>query len=312
MCLRNIKNNPSEILVAVILVVVIMAPTRLTASDKNETSRESRGNSSVAVLSDEIIIAERDISDWQSSQACYGKTALTSRKAAFIRQLETEIFEEIYRTKTNKKISAEDYEKEAERIDAETRAPQVLACIKSHFGKDRERYYKVFIKPTLVSRYLRDYVKTDATVQAMAYRSRDMVMKDINEKDFRNIAVEAGIKYSTAEYSLAADVAIEAKTPFVSPWSLFETAFIEKYLKDLKVGQTRREPIEDERTICFVRLTGVAGEKYRFEELTIDKLSFEGYLKTLKKISCAIKDESLKNWTKGIKGNPVLWVLDIH
>lgn len=257
-------------------------------------------------------VSEQDISDWQAAQSCYGGDAITSRKAGFMRLFEAAILEEVL-ARQARPITAAEYKAEAARIDAETRAPDILGCIKNYFGGGTARYERVFVRPILAQRFIREYVKSDPGVQAKAYALREWVLNDLAEKKaFKNIGLARGIAYSTAAYSVEEDTSAPAAAEPWKRWSPFEAAFIEEHLKALKPGEVKPKPIEDELSVKFVRLLSVTSRKYYFESLTVPKLSTEGYLKSVRKLPCKINDRELRDWAAPIKGNPILAPAEIE
>ncbi len=252
-------------------------------------------------------VSEQDISDWQAAQGCYGEDAITSRKAGFMRMYEAAILDEVLTHSALRPVTREEYAKEVARIDAETRAPEILACIKKYFGESTARYERVFIRPILTQRYIHEFVKTDPKVQAKAYGLRDAVLKDIaGKKEFKAIGLERGIAYSTAVYAIEEDTTAPAALDPWKRWSPFEGAFITENLKDLGPGEVKPGPIEDPASIRLVRLISVTGKKYYFESLTVPKLSTEEYLKSVAKLPVKINDKELHDWVAPIKGNPLL------
>lgn len=250
-------------------------------------------------------VTEQDIADWQAAQGCYGEGAIVSRKAGFMRLLETSVLDEVL-SRQARPLTEEDYKKETARIDAETRAPEILACIKKHFEGDSARYRRVFIRPILVQRFTREKVKSDPAIQRKAYGVRDAVLNDIAaKKSFKEIGLARAITYSTSAYSLEEDTAAPAAEPW-KRWTPFEAAFIEENLKALKPGEAGVKPIEDELSLSFVKLIKVTGNKYYFESLLVRKLSTEDFLKAVKKLPCRIYDRELRDWAYSIKGNPIL------
>lgn len=251
-------------------------------------------------------VTEQDITDWQAAQSCYGDDAITSRKAGFMRMFEATILDKVL-TGQNHPITQEDYKKEVSRIDAETRAPEILNCIKKHFGDATTRYERVFVRPILGQRFIREFVKFNPSVQSKAYHLRDTTLKDISaNKTFKKIGAEHEIAYSTAAYSVEEDTSTPGSVEPWKRWSPYEAAFIEEHLKGLKPGEVKAKPIEDEMSVKIARLIRIVGKKYYFELLTIPKLSTEDYLKNIKKLPCNINDEELHNWVAPIKGNPIL------
>ncbi|MDD2805810.1 MAG: hypothetical protein PHV33_09655 [Elusimicrobiales bacterium] len=252
-------------------------------------------------------ISERDIGDWQAAQACYGADAIVSRRAGFMRLFETAILEELLARRAARPITRADYDRESARIDAETRAPDILACVKKYFGGDARRYERIFVRPILAQRFMREYVKTDPAVQTKAYALRDGALKDIAEKkNFQAIGAGRGLAWSTAAYAAEADTAAPVAPEPWRRWQPYEAAFIEEHLKALKPGEVKAEPIEDEAAIKFVRLIKTEGKKYYFETLAVPKLTTEDYLESVKKLPVLINDKELRDWVVAVKGNPLI------
>lgn len=258
------------------------------------------------------VVSETDITDWQAAQGCYGEDAITSRKAGFMRMYEASILEEVLNNTAKRPVKTEEYDAEVARIDRETRAPDILACIKKYFGGDGPRYRRVFIRPILVQRDIREFVRNSAAVQQKAYTLRDGVLEDIaKKKTFKAIGAARGVAYSTSAYSVEEDTSVPMAQEPWRRWSPFEAAFINEHLKDLKPGQVKAAPIEDDAAIKFVRLISVTGKKYYFETLSLQKLTTEEYLKLIPRLPARINDKELHDWVAPIKGNPLLAPADL-
>lgn len=106
-------------------------------------------------------MTESDLSDWRAAQACYGPDAPASREAAFLRLVEAAVAEEAMRRRGVPPPSQEDLARDADRIDRETRLPDVLACVKASFGPRRERYLAVFVRPALVESRFRELIERE-------------------------------------------------------------------------------------------------------------------------------------------------------
>lgn len=258
------------------------------------------------------VVSEIDIADWQAAQGCYGEEAITSRKAGFMRMYEAAILEEVLNRQAKSPVKTEEYDAEVARIDRETRAPDILGCIKKYFGGDGPRYRRVFIRPILVQRDIREYVRNSLEVQAGAYGLRDGILKDIdNKKVFKDIGAARGVTYSTSTYAIEEDTAAPVAMEPWKRWSPFEAAFINEHLKDLKPGEVKAAPIEDDANIKFVRLISITGKKYYFETLSLPKISTEEYLRLIPRLPARINDKELHDWVAPIKGNPLLAPADL-
>ena len=135
------------------------AGTRAASPEDGERQRI------VASLEGRAIIREEDLSDYSAAQACYGPEAIASRKASLMRLLEAAIADEAMRTHDGPAPSAADLKADSERIDRETRAPEILACIKKHFENNPSRYLKIFVWSSLVESRFRLFLMSDPGVQ---------------------------------------------------------------------------------------------------------------------------------------------------
>jgi hypothetical protein len=132
-------------------------------------------------------------------------------------------------------------------------------------------------------------------------------------KSFESVARETGLVYSSPTYSVSESSSAERLEP-AGPgarWSPWEAEFIEKYLKGLKPGEKREEPVETDYNISLVRLLREAGEKWTFESLLAPKTAQEGWLKSIKKMELEIQDPELEIWIKSIKGNSRLLAVEL-
>ena len=157
-------------------------------------------------------VTERDIADYQVSQRCY-PGGLDSRKAAFMRQLEPAVLSRLLFASSGIDISARAMAEEEARVDRETKAPDILACIKSHFGADRERYRRVFLRPILVQKEFYRHLGFDRKVQAKAYADAEAVAKAMADKTFGSLAVRLGLEYSSTTYRAEEASGAAAKGP---------------------------------------------------------------------------------------------------
>ena len=112
-------------------------------------------------------ITEADLSDYSAAEGCYGPDSANSRKAAFMRMLEAAVTEELLAREAGIVLSAQDYQREMDRIDSGTRAPDVLDCIKRFFlfergkgfaGDGRRRYERVYLRKYILGRKFADFI----------------------------------------------------------------------------------------------------------------------------------------------------------
>lgn len=266
-----------------------------------------------ARLDGSAYLTEADLSDWSAAQGCYGEDAITSRKAAFMRLTEAALAEAAMKAEGGPVFDAVALSSEAARIDRETRAPDILACIKRALGPGEERYLRVFVRPTLVESRLRTFLMNDAKVQeGPRGRVKEAIARARKGGSMEKAAAELKLQYSSSTYSLepstAAQFTPEAR---MAPPPEFQKDFIERYLAGLKPGETRAEPIESDYSLQAVRLLSVDGPRRRFETAVALKTSQEEWFKSLPKRKLEILDQELHDWAKGLKGNPRLTAVEI-
>lgn len=270
----------------------------------------------VASLDGRTVVTEPDLADYQATQGCYGEGALTSRKAAFMRLLEAAVAADAMREHGGPVAAPEDVEKEAARIDRETRAPEILACIKAHFGAERSRYLRVFVAPKLVESWLRVFLMRDKGVQAAARGKIDAAVKAARKGTaLETAARELGVAYSSAAYSLEASTAAPAQPAELARYGFLpppaQADFIREHLLKLATGQLAAEPIEGDYDLRLVRLLSTDGTRWTFETLSARKAGQEEWFKSIRKRILVVRDEELKAWLAGIKGNPRLFAVTL-
>lgn len=266
-------------------------------------------DSAVAFLNKKPVITERDLADFSAAESCRGEEALVSRQASFMRLLEAEIASAALKAYRQAPSDAE-VGKDAERIDRETRAPDILACIKRHFEKEPSRYLRIFVRPSLLESRLRLMLLRDPAVQERAHRLAKKALERARRgESLERAAREFGLAYSSPTFSLeASSSAVNAPG---LPWSPYEADFIKTELMNLATGQLRAEPLESDYDVRLVRLLKTDGAHWTFESASAPKQGQEELFKSLKKLKLAVRDKDLRQWISGIKGNPRLFAVEL-
>lgn len=262
----------------------------------------------VAVLDGKTVTTEAELAAWRAAQSCYGPDAIASRKAGFMRLLEAAIAEQALRTQGGPAPAPGDLENEAERIDRETRAPEILGCIKRAFGAGRKQYLTIFVRPVLIETRLREFLPKDRKVQAGPHKAVAQALAAMAKgESFETAAKAAGMDVSTWTYSLTAPATAQIEpAPGAMPWSPYEANFIQEHLRPLAPLGTKKEPIESDYDIRLVKLLEAEGGRYTFASASARKATQEDWFKSLPKMKLRIQDAELKSWVQSIKGNPRL------
>jgi len=279
----------------------------------------------VAKIGAKGIITEQDLTDFSAAESCYGSDAINSRKAGFMRMLEAAVTEEVLEREAGIVLSAGDYQKELDRIDRETRAPEVLDCIKKYFlfekgagfrGDGRRRYERVYLRKHVLGPLNSNFIKTDKRVQGEVFRTRDKVLEKAGQGvAFADLAREFGLDYSTHTYTLEEPAGGKEKGPEPPRpdrrWSPFEKQFIEDNLKNLAPGQMKPDPV-DSQDFQFVRLLSNADGKYYFESMVLKRKTMEQYYAALRKFPSKIYDDELRSWLTGMPNHPMVRILGLE
>ena len=261
----------------------------------------------VVLLDGKPIISEADLAGWGGAQGCYGEGALTSRRAAFMRLTEAALADAAMRAYGGPDITDGDVAKDAERIDKETQAPDILACIKASLKDD---YRRVFVRPSYTESRLRLYLMRDAKVQAGERKKLLEAVEKAKGKGGLEAAAKAlGLHYSSSTFSLTPSTS--GYRPDLPPTE-YQAEFIKKNLEPLKVGAFSPEPIETDYTFQVVRLLKHDEKGWLFETAVARKLGQEEWFKSLPKFKLEIRDADLRDWVKSIKGNPRLSAVEIE
>lgn len=269
-----------------------------------EAARQERGKA-VAALDGEPVVSERDISDWQAAQSCYGEGAIVSRKAAFMRLLETAIAEKALKDAGAVKTGEGELRAEADRINRETRAPEILACVKRSIGEGGG-YLRVFVRPVLIETGMRGFIANNPGLQAAPRKTIESAIKAVKDgAQMPEAARTSGLFYSTASYSAA------ASTATLNP-GVVDRGFFEQYLSALVPGQVREEPVETEAGFIMARLLSDKNGEKIFEFASLPKPDQKAWLGSLPKMKIRIDDAELRSWTRTIKGNPRLAAAEIE
>ncbi|TPW20817.1 MAG: hypothetical protein FD126_1305 [Elusimicrobia bacterium] len=261
----------------------------------------------VVLLDGKPIISEADLADWSGAQGCYGEGALTSRRAAFMRLTEAALADAAMRSYGGPDITDADVAKDADRIDKETQAPDILACIKSSLGPE---YRRVFVRPSYTESRLRLFLMKDAKVQAGERKKVTDAAAQAKGKGGLEAAAKAlGLHYSSATFSLTPSTS--GFRPDLPP-AEYQAEFIKKNLEPLQAGAFSPEPIETDYTFQTVRLLRHDEKGWLFETAVARKLGQEEWFKSLPRFKLEIRDSDLHDWVLSIKGNPRLSAVDIQ
>lgn len=280
------------------------AMTLLAALLAAADSARAAPAATVAVYDGKAVVTEADIRDAQLAQRCYGEGAQSSRKAVFMRRLEAAIAEDAMLRAKEPPIDAAALRREVERIDSETRAPEIIACVKAALGGDAARYAAAYARPVLVEARFRIFLSTSAAVQGEVRRRAAAAFARASEGlALAEAAKRHGLEYSSGTY------ASRASSEAVSAAGSAEDDFIRRELTGLEPGKLVLK--ESDYDLSLLRVIAVNGPSATFEKAVVRKASQEYWFKSLKKRRLEVLDGELFRWLSGIGGNPRLYAVSL-
>jgi hypothetical protein len=199
---------------------------------------------------------------------------------------------------------------EAERVQAESRAPETLEKIRAVFGEDEEAYRRLVLGPILVNQLLHARFSLGHDIQAEPLaRAKEALAEALENPEtlpelaegfgaeYRQLeVVEGRLRQAEAEGGEAAEEDLPAE---LSQYGVelpdYDKAFVEQVLQGLGVGEVHPLVVEDRNSFMVVRLLSMEGEDARLEALVFAKLAFEPWFQTQsQRISLEVYDRDLK------------------
>lgn len=220
---------------------------------------------------------------------------------------------EILRSRGQKVDDAE-IEGEAKRIDASTKAPDMLAKIKAVYGNDRKAYLDTFVRLVYAERVLYGEVFLKSReIQKEKHRQAEELLRNglTSPAGFAAQAKERGITTATLKISREKGIAPYSQPKGMpsrpeGPVGVELAERIIPQLSGLKPGQVCPEIIELQETFLVIRFLRKEGKNYIVESASVQKKSYdEWFWSEASKIPVVIRDRALKDellkevsWTK--------------
>lgn len=180
--------------------------------------------------------------------------------------------------------------------DENTKAPEILAKVKSVFGKDLSSYERIFLAPKIINRKLRNTYSTDPNIHK---NERDLVEKAyqvvLSGVSMEEAAKSCGLSFSTIDYKkkdMEIPPALKAYFPKGSNPTDDPVIGI---LETLSEGEIYRYIIEDDYGFKIIKLIKKESEYYTLDLIIARKRSFvKWYSKKAEKVRVNILDKSLE------------------
>jgi len=189
---------------------------------------------------------------------------------------------------------------ESRRIDANTKAPDVLNRIKEVYGNNRKAYNKTFVRIVYAERYLYNEVFLKSTFIHKEERGRaeEFLRRVIkNPERFSKIASDMQLTLKRFKISREKGVEIEEKLVKPStPQGVEQAGFIIDKIKNVKSGSVYSEIIEWLEGYQIIRVLNKNDKEYTVESVSIQKRDFDEWFWSIAgDVPVIIHDDKLKD-----------------
>jgi hypothetical protein len=225
------------------------------SSNHSELQKELRELGAKVKVNEKIITAH-DIRLMQSADSCYG--AYIDSVQALIKLINIELESEILHLCFNKPIKEDTLKQKSAWVDANTRAPNILNCVKAKYGKDTSAYLQWYILPTVVNPVLHKLYNFSKEIHRNVYQR----MADIRD------SLDKGLKRleQFAEYK---------KWDIPKGKNYEWLPFVQEVVIPLKEKETYKGIYEDDYWLSIPRKVKETEENWYLDGITLDKEPFE-------------------------------------
>jgi len=212
-------------------------------------------------------ISEKDIEYQIAIEKCYSEREI-SKDVALI-QLKNKFLEkEVLRMAFGVEPDDTVLEEKAKWVDKNTKAPEILDCVKSVFGNDRKNYLRLYIQPTLVNPKLHSLFSQSEEIHKDKIERIKQIYEEVkNGKDLKNFS-----EYNTFEI----EKQIQTSELFEEKGVEFqENPLIKKVIKNLEAGEIWDDIVEDDYSYQIIRFLKEDDEKYYCDGTVVEKKLFD-------------------------------------
>ncbi len=192
---------------------------------------------------------------------------------------------------------------ESRRIDANTKAPDVLNAIKKVYGNNKKAYNKTFVRLVYAERFLYNevFLKSPAIHREEKERAEEFLDRVKKERNrFSKIASELNLKskillISEEKGIVDAEGDVESRGISREPSGVEQAKFIIERIKDIKSGNVYPEIIEWLEGYQVLRVVNKKKKEYNVESVSIPKRDYDEWFWSIASdVPVWIYDEKLK------------------
>lgn len=214
---------------------------------------------------------------------------------------------EVLRSYYKASISRIDLEEKSEWVDQNTKAPDILACVKKAYGSETNFYIKNFIALAPVNQKLHDLFQNDPVIHKVEFEKISEIKSRINKENFskqegyREVIVDSSANPGESKE-------LDPKAPLIHSF-LLEDQALEDKIKQMKPGEIWSDIIQEKYGYLIVRMLRRAGDKFTYGLVSVQKKSFDDWFRNYIKdnISVEFFDSEIEEKIREVY--PDLWWL---
>ena len=198
-------------------------------------------------------------------------------------------------------VDAPVLESEAKRIDENTKAPEMLAKIKSVYGADRKTYLRTFVAPVYAERMLySDVFLKSPDIHAATRTQAEALLREVSQApaSFSKIAQQSGAPVALLRISRSKGIRPDQNQRMqhtAEPIGIEQAKYIIPLLAKLSPGNMLPQPIDSQETFQVMRFMKKAGPDFIVEAATNPKRTFDDWFwEQAPKVHTRIRDAALK------------------
>jgi len=181
-------------------------------------------------------------------------------------------------------------------VDASSKAPKVLAAVKTVFDGDVTAYRRIYLAPKMINRELHLWFSRDSKIQEQQRQSIQQAYAFVlSGKPFKEAASASGLTVVERKYEATSKIAPGALKAFYPNGVSSISEGFKKVLNQITIGEILHTIIENDESYRVVRLQGKTGNSYQTTEIISPKRLFEAwYRQQTKSVDIVIEDERLE------------------
>lgn len=211
-------------------------------------------------------ISEKDTQYQIEIERCYSEQEITKEIALI--QLKNKFLEkEVLRMAFGVEVPEEVLKEKAKWVDENTKAPEILECVKNIFMNDRKNYMRLYIQPTLVNPKLHSLFSQSQEIHKNEIKRIEQIYEEIeNGEDLNNFSEY--MRFNISKQIKLSEIFEENGAEFQ------ENPLVEEVIKNLKLGEIWHDIIEDDYSYQIIRFLKEEEKKYCCDGIIVEKRLF--------------------------------------